>query len=1190
MQTLRLTQSVEQGECRIDITLTGDGDHRSAAVQFKWGMKPRDQEDLRWYLEDYLEYPVDPAPEIAARVEQRLSVLGGELFASVFLANHDAQQLWRAVTPRLSSTRVEVAAAAEDAATIPWELLRDPVTNGALALGAQAFVRTQPGTARESCVPEAAERIRVLLVLCRPGGNADVPFRSVASHLVRLSRSAREVLHLDVLRPPTFAHLSQVLQAAKQRGDTYHVVHFDGHGIYADLGVGAGRHGYLLFENPSVPDNTTYVDGRLLGELLTDAGVPVLVVNACRSAYAELMTEPQEPDRDTDQRVRAYGSLAQEVVRAGVGGVVAMRYNVYVVTAAQFVGDLYSALAAGQTLGEAVTAGRATLATQPAREIAFAARPLQDWVVPVVYETVPLVLLANPPAARAITLDQAEAVAERSGPGATLPLDPDVGFYGRDETLLGLDRAFDDQQIVLLHAWAGAGKTSAAVEFARWYRLTGGLDHGHVLFTSFTRHMPLARLIDQVGTVFGQRLETIGVHWLALTDGERRARALEMLDQVPVLWIWDNAETVAGFPAGTPSAWTAYEQCELAGFLREMRGTKAKVLLTSRREERGWLGDLPVRMTLPPMPMSQRLQVARAIAAKKGRGLIDVADWRPLLEFTQGNPLTITVLVGQAIRYGVRSREQVEAFVAQLRTGAAEISDDVAQGRDKSLASSLGYGFDHAFADQERALLALLYLFERFVDIDVLLWMGDPASECCLSEMHGVSPEDAMTLLDRAAEIGLLTAVGDGAYGIHPALPWYLRLLFIEYYGPGRQQTALKAIRAYVNAISDLGNYYHTQYHDGRADVIEWLGREEANLLHARELARSHGWAKPMIGAMEGLSVLYQHTGRASEWKRLVDEFRPDLADAATGGPLPDLETEWAIMTRYRVGLAQDVLNWAEAERLQQALVNWRREQAAAALATPAHVILDAERRDTLSALAVSVEGLGHLLREQGQPACVVQYQEALKLHRRIGDRQAESILAFNFGRAYMETPSLRDLDQAERWYRLSLELCLESDRLGRARSIGQIGSLAYERFKALFDAGAPGEDSLPYLSEATIAYQKALDLLPDDAVSDLSVVYFQLGVMHTEAGGLDTALVHYRESARYVDMLVDPYAAGQVRFNIAFALSRSDRFQDALLYAQASLRDFEQAGLGTADASERARELIARMEQAPQPSRKRGT
>ena len=52
---------------------------------------------------------------------------------------------------------------------------------------------------------------------------------------------------------------------------------------------------------------------------------------------------------------------------------------------------------------------------------------------------------------------------------------PDTGFVGRDETLLLLDRAFDHSPVVLLHAYAGQGKSATAVEFARWYAQTGGL-------------------------------------------------------------------------------------------------------------------------------------------------------------------------------------------------------------------------------------------------------------------------------------------------------------------------------------------------------------------------------------------------------------------------------------------------------------------------------------------------------------------------------------------------------------------------------------------------------------------------------------------------------------------------------------------------------------------------------------------
>jgi hypothetical protein len=177
---------------------------------------------------------------------------------------------------------------------------------------------------------------------------------------VRVSEDFRQAFDLDVLRPPTFARLGQVLRAAQDTGRPYHVVHFDGHGTWADLGRATavsggdgkpsplrygdprgGAHGYLLFEAPDTPDNLRYVNGPELGDLLAQTGVPILVLNACRSAHAELAVTLEEAARQTEAtqgargdahaRVRAYGSLAQEVIDAGVAGVVAMRYSVYVV-------------------------------------------------------------------------------------------------------------------------------------------------------------------------------------------------------------------------------------------------------------------------------------------------------------------------------------------------------------------------------------------------------------------------------------------------------------------------------------------------------------------------------------------------------------------------------------------------------------------------------------------------------------------------------------------------------------------------------------------------------------------------------------------------------------------------------------------------------------------------------------------
>lgn len=120
------------------------------------------------------------------------------------------------------------------------------------------------------------EPIRILLVICRPKEKVDVPFRSVASRLVKgLSQAEQAFFQLEVLRPPTFGQLSQVLRAARDAGKPFHVVHFDGHGSYLGIddrvltsSVTFGpnelllsprrddhKHGYLVFENPAVKEN-----------------------------------------------------------------------------------------------------------------------------------------------------------------------------------------------------------------------------------------------------------------------------------------------------------------------------------------------------------------------------------------------------------------------------------------------------------------------------------------------------------------------------------------------------------------------------------------------------------------------------------------------------------------------------------------------------------------------------------------------------------------------------------------------------------------------------------------------------------------------------------------------------------------------------------------------------------------------
>ncbi len=1201
MPTLHL-QQFELGGDRYRIAISSDqpGLTLRHEVEFDYRLAPEDQEALRWYLEDYLQFPQEPNPSLAARTEQRLAEIGAGLFETIF----DGRKMiewWGRAKDSLDRMRIEVSTSVAAATAIPWELLRDPGTDVPLAIRAAEFVRSHRDANQQPRIPEAADQLRLLLVICRPKEDLDVPFRSVASHLVRgLNAAARRQVRLQVLRPPSFEQLSRTLHDAKDRGEPFHVVHFDGHGLYADteavkaaLGplddrwFDAGRQGpqgFLLFENPDSKTNSDYRTGKEIGDLLVRTQTPVLILNACRSAHAEA----RSAEGDTGA-APAFGSLAQEVMNAGVAGVVAMRYNLWVVTATKFIYELYRNLARGQSLGAAVSQGRRQLHAEPRRRIAFQEIPLQDWPVPVVFEAAPIRLLPPGDAAAGWRLDlQADQTQQDR-----LPPPPDIGFIGRDETLLALDRAFDRDRIVLLHAYAGAGKTAAAAEFARWYRDTGGLEGGPVLFTSFESYRPLYQVLGDFGEVFAATLEHHGIHWGALADLEsRRHIALQVMAQVPLLWIWDNLEPVTGFPEGTESVWSATEQAELLAFLRAAKTTKARFLLTSRRDEHPWLGDLPVRIAVPPMPMTERAALAEALAQKQGQRLA-LADWRPLLRFTEGNPLTLLVVVRQALNEGLREAGQIAAFVERLRAGELGFADEASERRDRSLAASLQYGFERAFGDGQQRILALLVFFQGFVAVDALQIMGDADKDWSLPELRGQSREGLVALLDRAAGIGLLDGLGKGYYRIHPALPWFFRRLFDRFYpdheaqipplppgeGRGEGANAQAATRAFCEAMGGLGNYCLWEYNGGRREVIGSLRAEEANLLQSWRLARRLGLWDLVIMTTQGLWMLYGHSGRRAEWAALVAAVAPDFI-AADDGPLPGREEEWGLITEYRVRLAREGRDWAGAERLQRRRVAWDRGRAAELLGRPA-AGLSATERNRLRSLTVSLHELGEIQRAQERPECVPAYEEALGLAERIGDTALVAVCAFNLGHVYYGVgggtggiPALRDLGQAEHWYRRSLELTPETDRQGRARCLGQLGAVAWERALEAQAAGNTVEVEAQ-IRAALGHYHQALELLPADAVNDRSVAHYQLGYIYLGIGRLDAALRHFQEVIHLCDDSGDHYGAASARFNVAIALLQANRRLDALDYARAALQGFQRYGGRAQDMIDQTQALI---------------
>jgi len=424
------------------------------------------------------------------QIEERMKIRGEELYTQVLAANPNIQALWFSIRDDIADLRVEITTGIADAASIPWELMHDPILKSPISTRVKAFVRVQsdPTIAFVSSPPMAGEPHSPALHCLPPRGSQDVELRAVANRLLQDLGNDLARYDITALRPPTFERLQRVLADAKTADRPYHIVHFDGHGIYTDLsqtkladwstefsphklGVEkAGKHGYLLFEHAG-DEQMRPVDGQILGKLLHDNGVPVSGPQCLPVCYAPGHRRSAN-DCSRNSGGCARGSESHWFAGTGGGGsgdscgagdavTVSMSSP-----AAQYIGQLYSALAKGRSFGEAATEGRKDLYLNPDRWIGLEARPLQDWFVPVIYEAHAMQLCSVTPIS--MLSEQPDLDPLQSNP-ALLRYVPEEGFIGRDETLLALDRAFDSHRVVLLHAYAGQGKSSVSIEFARWY-------------------------------------------------------------------------------------------------------------------------------------------------------------------------------------------------------------------------------------------------------------------------------------------------------------------------------------------------------------------------------------------------------------------------------------------------------------------------------------------------------------------------------------------------------------------------------------------------------------------------------------------------------------------------------------------------------------------------------------------------
>ncbi len=133
-----------------------------------WPLDGDALEDLRWYLEDYLLAPFGVWEERGPAVRAKLAAWGEQVFGSVF---GDGPARFAYERARDRGLEVVFRSADPGRLAFPWELMRDGA--GPVALGAGGISRSLPVAGAAGTLEVPGGKLRVLMVISRPGGTND---------------------------------------------------------------------------------------------------------------------------------------------------------------------------------------------------------------------------------------------------------------------------------------------------------------------------------------------------------------------------------------------------------------------------------------------------------------------------------------------------------------------------------------------------------------------------------------------------------------------------------------------------------------------------------------------------------------------------------------------------------------------------------------------------------------------------------------------------------------------------------------------------------------------------------------------------------------------------------------------------------------------------------------------------------
>ncbi len=255
--------------------------------------------------------------------------LGGEAGTAFATARQLARQEDRGLRIKLKLSE------APELSLLPWEVLHDGREFLALSKHSPVLRYVDvPAPIRELPVDPP---VNILAVVSDPVDQVrlDVGLETKRIREAIKPRVQKGLLHFKVLAKATLAELQREL-----RRNTYHVLHFVGHGTFTEsTGQGA-----LLFLKEEGDDSSRVDASRLAAVLGDHRSLRLVMLNSCKGARASIRNP--------------FASLAVELVRRNLPAVVAMQHDISDEAAIRFGGSFYAALSDGCAVDTAVAEAR----------------------------------------------------------------------------------------------------------------------------------------------------------------------------------------------------------------------------------------------------------------------------------------------------------------------------------------------------------------------------------------------------------------------------------------------------------------------------------------------------------------------------------------------------------------------------------------------------------------------------------------------------------------------------------------------------------------------------------------------------------------------------------------------------------------------------------------------------------------